>query len=114
MMHLVLVVDIRGEVDQSGLDRLRTHIRLTKRGRLTDDWDQEFGYRIIDTPSGQRINVGLFRQFDGSWLVDASASSPSIDSNELTLLRSELVEGITAAGYEATVRDKPTYGPAPS
>jgi hypothetical protein len=113
-MHLVLVVDIRGEVDQSGLDRLRTHIKLTKRGRLTDDWDQEFGYRIVDTPSGQRFNVGLFREFDGSWLVDASASSANVDSNELSLLRTELVEGITAAGYQATVRDKPTFGPAPT
>jgi hypothetical protein len=113
-MHPILVIDIRGEVDPSGLDRLRTHIHLTKRGRLTDDWDQEFGYRIIDISNGQRINIGLFRESDGSWLVDASASSPNIDSDALTQLRTELVEGIAAAGYEATVRDKPTYGPAPS
>jgi hypothetical protein len=111
MMHLVLVVDIDGHVDQSGLERLRTHLNLKKQGRLTDDWDEEFGYRIIEKASGQRINVGLFRESDGSWLVDASASGSDVSSEEIALLRAELVQGIAAAGYQATVRAKPTYGP---
>jgi hypothetical protein len=110
MMHLTLVIDIHGDVDQSGLDRLRAHLNLKKQGRLTDDWDQEFGYRIIQSGGGQRINIGLFRQFDGSWVVDASTSAPTISSDELALLRAELIEGIRAAGFGATVRAKPTYG----
>ena len=43
MTHLVLVIDIEGDVDQAGLERLRTHLNLTKQGRLSDDWDEEFG-----------------------------------------------------------------------
>lgn len=112
MMHLALVIDIRGDVDQRGLDSLRTRLNLIKQGRLTDDWDQEFGYRVIQSDSGQCFNIGLFREFDGSWVVSASASTLNISSDELAPLRAELIEGITAAGYEPTVRAKPTYGPA--
>jgi len=113
MMHLVLVVDIDGGIDQCGLERLRAHLDLKKQGRLTDDWDQEFGYRTIEETSGQRIKVGLFREFDGSWLIDASASDPGVSTEEIALLRDELVQGIAAAGYQASVRAKPTYGPKP-
>jgi len=45
---------------------------------LTDDWDQEFGYRTIEAASGQRTKIGLFRESDGSWLVDASASGSDV------------------------------------
>jgi hypothetical protein len=114
MMHLVLVVDIDGDVDQSGLERLRTHLNLKKQGRLTDDWDEEFGYRIIEDASGQRINIGLFRNFDGSWKISVLATSqPDPSNDELAPLRAELVEGVTAAGFQATVRATPTFGSRP-
>jgi len=111
MMQLVLVIDIDGDVDQSGLERLRAHLNLKKQGRLTDDWDQEFGYRTIEETSGQRINIGLFREFDGSWLVDASASDSEVSTEEIALLGAQLIQQIAAAGYQATMRAKPTYGP---
>lgn len=111
MMHLVLVVDIDGDVDQSGLERLRTHLNLKKQGRLTDDWDEEFGYRIIEEAGGQRFNIGLFRNSDESWKISVLArSQPDPGSDDLTLLRTELVEGVAAAGFQATVRPKPTFG----
>jgi hypothetical protein len=103
------VIDIDSDVDQSGLDRLRTHLNLKKYGRLTDDWDQQFGYRSSEQASGQRIKIGLYRNDDGSWEVHVSSSAPDISSSELALLRAELIEGITAAGYEASVRANPTY-----
>jgi hypothetical protein len=114
MMHLVVVVDIDGDVDQPGLERLRTHLNLKGRGRLTDDWDQEFGYRTIEAADGQRTDIGLWREFDESWNVSVLANSqPDPGSDELASLRAELVEGITAAGFQATVRAKPTFGSRP-
>jgi hypothetical protein len=113
MMHLVLVIDIHGEVDQSSLERLRTHLDLKKQGRLSDDWDQEFGYRKIERSTGQYTKIGLFRNFDGSWKVqvlDTEKLDPKAD--ELALLRGELVEEIEAAGHQATVRVTPTFGTA--
>jgi hypothetical protein len=111
MMHDILVIDIRGDVDQSGLDRLRTHLNLKKFGRLTDDWDQQFGYRKIERASGQYTKIVLYREFDGSWqvqVIDTEKLDP--DAHEFALLRGELVDGIGAAGYQATVRAKPTFG----
>ena len=55
-MHLAVVIDIDGTVDQAGLDRLRAHLNLTKTGRLTDDWDQTFGRRMIERTE-QRSNT---------------------------------------------------------
>lgn len=110
-MQTVLVIDIDGDVDQSGLDRLRDHLNLEKFGRLTDDWDQQFGYRKIERANGQYTKIGLYREFDGSWLVDAAASSSDVSTEAIALLGAELVRGIAAAGYQATVRAKPTYGP---
>lgn len=111
MAELILVIDIEGEVDQPGLDRLRTQLNLTKRGRLGDDWDQQFGYRTVETRSGQALNVRLSRQFDNSWTVNVSASTSAIVEHEVALLRTELTEAISAAGYQAIPRDSPTYGP---
>lgn len=59
IVQTILVIDIPSEVDQQGLERLRTHLGLRKQGRLSDDWDQEFGYRLSESASGHRIKVGL-------------------------------------------------------
>lgn len=114
MNHLVLVVDIQGRIDQEGLERLRANLSLKKQGRLTDDWDQEFGHRRITRSSGAYSSVGLFRNFDGSWKVQVT-DTEKLDPNstEIASLRNELVEGITKSGYQATVRAKPTFGAAP-
>ena len=111
MLHRILVIDIHGGVDQSGLERLRAQLDLKKRGRLTDDWDQAFGDRKIERAGGQYTKVSLFRQFDGSWtvpVVDTEELDPN--SEEVASLRAELVSSIEAAGYAATVRATPTVG----
>ncbi|MCV7288952.1 hypothetical protein H7J87_26845 [Mycolicibacterium wolinskyi] len=108
--NLILVIDIHGTIDQTGLERLRSHLGLAKQGRLSDDYDQGFGYRKIEIGAGQRINVGLYRQFDGSWILDASTRTADVGPEVLTRLRAELIDGIAAAGYEAVVRPKPTFG----
>ncbi|MHA3023887.1 hypothetical protein ACXPWS_26900 [Mycobacterium sp. BMJ-28] len=108
MMHLVLVIDIHGDVDQSGLDRLRASLGLHKQGRLSDDWDQEFGYRIDDSPGDGHFNTGLLRQFDNSWNLQILSTSqfPS-GSAELEKIGDELVRAVEAAGFRATVRNQP-------
>lgn len=111
MLQRMLVVDVHGAVDQYGLERLRAHLELQKRGRLTDDWDQAFGDRKMERAGGQYRKLGLYRQFDGSWIVSVS-DTEKLDPNsaDLVALRTELVGAIEAAGYEATIRAKPTYG----
>jgi hypothetical protein len=111
MMHDILVIDIRGSVDQSGLDRLRAQLNLKKYGRLTDDWDQQFGYRKIERPGGQYTKIVLYRNFDGSWeiqVIDTEKTDPN--ANEIALLQAELVRGTEAAGYQGIVRARPTSG----
>lgn len=111
MLHLALVIDIDGEMNQSTLQLLRDHLRLRKQGRLTDDWDQHFGTRRIVYSNGQHRNVDLWRQFDNSWTVDVlDTDDLDVGPEALDLLRDELIAGIKAAGFTATVRDQPTFG----
>ncbi len=112
-MHLALVIDIEGTVDQESLNRLRTHLNLAKRGRLTDDWDQEFGSRKIERSAGKYLAIDLFRNFDETWKVqvlDTDKRDPN--DAELTSVCAELVGGITAAGFRTRVRARPTFGSA--
>lgn len=111
-MNLILVIDLHERVDQANLEALRSHLNLTKQGRLSDDWDQAFGYRIIHQPSGERTIVHLYRQSDESWVVSVSTDGSPPSTSELSQLREELIHGITAAGLGSTVRVKPTYGSA--
>ena len=111
-MTLVLVIDIDGAVDQPGLERLRTHLNLKARGRLTDDWDQKFGFRDVQRSSGQTTSITLFRNFDETWKVQVSDTRDDMPAaDDIATIQAELVEGITAAGFHATVRPKPTFGP---
>jgi hypothetical protein len=111
MMHLILKIDIHGDVDQTGLERLRTHLRLRKQGRLTDDWDETFGKRTIKYPDGRSTKITLYRHAnDGSWTVNVSTTDPVSADDDVAELRAELVSGITAAGFQPSVRAKPTYG----
>jgi hypothetical protein len=66
----------------------------------------------MESPPAQPIRIGLFREFNGSWVVDVSIASgaalPDVDR-----LRTELIKAIGAAGYQARARSKPTFGPTP-
>lgn len=108
MMYLALTIDIHGNVDQPGLDRLLASLGLHKQGRLTDDWDQEFGYRIEDRVSGEQTNIGLFRQFDNSWTLQMLSTSETAPGEaDLAKIGDELVHAVEAAGFRAAIRDQP-------
>lgn len=111
MMHGVLTIDILGNIDQAGLDRLRDRLNLHKYGRLTDDWDEQFGYRKIERADGNYTKIVLYRDFEGAWDLEVmDTEEVNLNAQEVALLCSELVDGIAAAGYEATVRNGPTFG----
>ncbi|OBF46958.1 hypothetical protein [Mycolicibacterium monacense] len=111
MLHDILAIDIQGDVDQAGLERLRTHLGLKKFGRLTDEWDQQFGYRKIDQPGGHYAKIVLYRDFDGSWEVQVMGSENlDLGTDGISALKRELLNGMEAAGFLASVRDEPTSG----
>lgn len=112
MIYDIIDIDIDGAVDQAGLDRLRAHLKLTKRGRLTDDWDQTFGHRMIKRTAEQYTNIHLFRNDDGSWELSVTDTERR-DPNDAAMasLRTELINGLIAAGYQPHVRANPTVAP---
>jgi hypothetical protein len=112
VLHLVTRIRVHGHVDQQGLERLRAELRLTKQGRLSDDWDENFGNRRIERPSGESFKVSLYRHSaDGTWTVNVSTTQPLPDDREVAALRDRLVANVAAAGFQATSQPSPRYGP---
>jgi hypothetical protein len=54
-------VQLRGDVTDDVLDRIRERLALTPRGRLADLEDAEFGYRYLVRDESGRIDLSLFR-----------------------------------------------------
>jgi hypothetical protein len=56
-----LKAQLRGDVTDDQLDRLRDRLGLTPQGRLTDLEDAGFGYRYLMRDESERIDLSLYR-----------------------------------------------------
>ncbi|WP_109505848.1 hypothetical protein [Nocardioides speluncae] len=92
-------VSIQEPLTQSSLDRLREALGLEPEGRLTDDWDAEFGYKDLKGDGADATEVTLCRADGRPWFLDVTYpdGNPPSDA-ELAQWRTELIEGIRAAG----------------
>jgi hypothetical protein len=66
MMKRLVELRFRGTVSQRELDLMRERLGLTRRGRLGDDWDSDFGYRDI-RPAAEgdgKVELVLSRELD--------------------------------------------------
>ncbi|HEY2703280.1 MAG TPA: hypothetical protein VGL20_06280 [Candidatus Dormibacteraeota bacterium] len=85
-MNRLLDVWLRGELSQSRLDRLRELLSLTRRGRLTDAEDAEFGYRYLGEDAPDRTVLQLYRDGDSLWKLslEYQGEPPSPETVEET------------------------------
>jgi hypothetical protein len=109
----VLICKIAGEVNQERLIALREHLRLQRRGRLTDDWDAEFGWRRFEA-GDSLVSVELWRDNGGDeirWYVDVSADA-ALAATLLASLEREVRDAVTASGLAISdVRYPDPFGP---
>lgn len=92
-------VSIVEPVDASSLARIREVLNLKPHGRLTDDWDYEFGYRYLRESEGASSpRMALWRADGQPWYIAVSHPVAEPSAQEVEQWRQEIIDGIKAAG----------------
>jgi hypothetical protein len=90
-VHLAYVARLRGEVGQEALDLLRQRLELRKQGRLSDDWDQDFGYRTLRDEPGTPVQLQLSRQHDDLWQLELNYQGDPPSPETVERVRTEIL-----------------------
>lgn len=100
MMHSMLEVTFTGDVGDAELDELRASLGMASRGRLSDDWDAEFGRRELCPRDSGWVYLVLYRDLDreGWWEVDLDYERTPLPAAEVGEWEKKITSAITAAG----------------
>lgn len=99
-MHSALEVTFTGDVDDAELDELRASLGMAAHGRLSDDWDDEFGRRELSPPDSGWIYLILTRDLDrgGWWKVALKSEQTPLPAAQVDMWEQMIISAITAAG----------------
>ena len=99
MMHSLLEVTFTGDVDDAELDELRARLGMASHGRLSDDWDDEFGRRELRPPDSGWIYLILTRDLDreGWWKVALKFEQTPLPATEVDMWEQKITSAIKAA-----------------
>lgn len=100
-MKQQLVVSISGDLG-GDLDKFRDLLQLSKHGRLSDDWDQEFGSHILRPRDDGLIRLDLSRYTDDKWGITLTYERDPLAEDELADLRNQIVAAAAAVGVIVT------------
>ena len=71
-------------------------VGLHRRGRLSDDWDQEFGWRELRAREQGWVNLMLWRHEDDEWSVELTFETNPLPDEEAAQLRQEILDAAAA------------------
>ncbi|QQG98772.1 hypothetical protein HBE99_19545 [Mycobacteroides chelonae] len=77
---------------------------LKPAGRLSDDWDQEFGRRELRSWEQGWVKLGLWRNEDDDWSVDLIYEKDPLPAAEAEQLRLKVLDAAAAAGMTITAQ----------
>jgi hypothetical protein len=97
MMKQQLVIFLAGEFDSQKLEIVRERLGLTKSGRLSDDWDANFGHRDL-AKEPNRIWLDLYRDDDTSWNVTLTYEVDPLPADQVETLRRQILDAAAAVG----------------
>jgi hypothetical protein len=100
MMHYMLEATFTGDVDDRELDTLRAALGMAKRGRLSDDWDDEFGWRELSPRESGWIYLNLTRDLDrdGWWEVALKYENDPLPVADVDMWEQKITGAIATAG----------------
>ncbi|WP_406251955.1 hypothetical protein OH786_00035 [Streptomyces atratus] len=82
----------------------RDQVGLTPRGRLDDDWDQEFGRRELRPRELGRVELSLWRYADDDWKVSLRYDRDPLPTEEVEELRRTILDAATRAGLTVSAQ----------
>jgi hypothetical protein len=99
-MRPALTVHLLGKLSQTGLDEFRRRLDLHRSGRLTDEQDEDFGYRYLREDKGHFIRLTLWRKdADGTrWVVELTYQNEPPDEATVDRLLAQIQDAAAAAG----------------
>ncbi|MEW2624729.1 hypothetical protein [Streptomyces sp. NPDC048106] len=86
------------------LSRFREQVGLSQRGRLDDDWDEEFGERELRSKQEGHVKLTLWRYADDDWMIALTYERDSLPSDEAEALRRNILDAAAAAGMTVTAQ----------
>ena len=102
-MNDQLWVRMKGELS-GHLSRFREQVGLNPRGRLDDDWDEEFGQRELRPKEQGLVKLTLWRYADDDWMIELTYERDPLPSDEAEGLRRTILDAATAAGLTVTAQ----------
>jgi hypothetical protein len=101
MMHGQFRILMNGAL-AGNLSDFCERVGLRRRGRLSDDWDQEFGWREVRSREQGWVNLMLWRHEDDDWSVDLTFEKDPLPADEAEQLRQKVLDAAAAAGMTIT------------
>lgn len=100
MMHSMLEVTFTGDVGDPELGTLRASLGMGSRGRLSDDWDDEFGRRELSPRDSGWVYLILTRDLEreGWWKVALKFEKEPLPVAEVSAWEQKIIGAIRAAG----------------
>jgi hypothetical protein len=99
-MQPALFVELRGELPHARLERLRELLALTRKGRLDDTQDTEFGYRYLREDDGNLVVLRLMRRSDTDWGMRLTYQNEPPPAEAVERLREEIPAAAASVGLE--------------
>ncbi|MET9318695.1 hypothetical protein ABZX75_00625 [Streptomyces sp. NPDC003038] len=103
-MNSQLKIRMKGEFPKGGLSVFRDQVGLTPRGRLDDDWDEEFGRRELRPKELGRVDLTLWRYADDDWMISLSYERDPLPAEETEDLRRTILDAVAHAGLTVTAQ----------
>ncbi|MEU6745200.1 hypothetical protein ABZ914_03120 [Spirillospora sp. NPDC046719] len=86
------------------LSRFRDQVGLSPRGRLDDDWDEEFGQRELRSKEQGHVKLMLWRYADDDWMIALTYERDPLPVDEAEALRRNILDAVTAVGLKVTAQ----------
>ncbi len=102
-MNDQLRIRMRGNLGEQ-LSNFREQVGLDRRGRLDDDWDQEFGQRELRPKEQGHAKLTLWRYADDDWMIALTYDQNPIPEDQLEDLRRGILNAAATTGLTVTAQ----------
>ncbi|MET9860629.1 hypothetical protein ABZY93_15155 [Streptomyces smyrnaeus] len=103
-MKLQLCIRMKGNLGEQ-LSEFREQVGLTRRGRLDDVFDQEFGRRELRPKAQGKVELTLWRGFeDHDWMIEITYERDPLPSDEAERIRRNILNAAAKTGMTVTTQ----------
>ncbi|MGW0754238.1 hypothetical protein [Streptomyces sp. NPDC002587] len=95
---------MKGTFAKGQLSLFRGQVGLTPRGRLDDEWDEEFGRRELRPKEAGLVELSLWRYADDDWMIALHYEREPLPAGETEELRRVILGAAAQAGLTVTAQ----------